>query len=98
MPPREPIYCYYSRNGVREAASEHVRDARYKLYADGRLFDTVEDPLEASALPESGIPESLRARVDRLKVALERHRGITKASDPRIEARRRALSGKRQSG
>lgn len=29
------IYCWYERNGVREKASEHVREQRYKLYATG---------------------------------------------------------------
>jgi len=48
--PREWIYCWYSRNGVRKKASQHIRDQRYKLYATGKFFDVVKDVLEQRPL------------------------------------------------
>ncbi|MCH7727809.1 MAG: sulfatase-like hydrolase/transferase, partial [Planctomycetes bacterium] len=48
--PREWIYCWYSRNGVRKNASQHVRDRRYKLYATSKFFDVQKDVLEQRPL------------------------------------------------
>jgi len=53
--PRAWIYCWYERNGVRKKASQHVRDQRYKLYDDGRMYDVANDfyenkPLDVDAL------------------------------------------------
>ncbi|MGH6793600.1 MAG: sulfatase-like hydrolase/transferase, partial [Opitutaceae bacterium] len=45
---KEAIYCWYQRNGVREAATQHTRDQRYKLYATGAFFDTLIDPDEST--------------------------------------------------
>ncbi len=49
-PHRHWIYCWYHRNGVREEASQHVRNEHYKLYRNGDLFNTRDDLLERKRL------------------------------------------------
>ena len=46
--PREWIYCYYNPRPGRKGFPErqYVRNTRWKLYSDGRLFDVVTDRLE----------------------------------------------------
>ena len=46
--PREWIYCYYNPRPGRKGFPERqfVRDSRWKLYSDGRLFDVAADRLE----------------------------------------------------
>ena len=56
--PRDWIYCYYTPNKVGAKKSQpkiFARDRRYKLYADGRLFDVIADPLEVNPIePRAG--------------------------------------------
>jgi len=85
---KDHIYCWYHRNGKRDAASEHVRDRRYKLYADGRFYDVVRDPREKEELGESAGERAKEARA-RLETALERHRAVTERRDPIQRAKRR---------
>ncbi len=47
--PRKWIYCWYSRNGGANG-QEWVRNQRFKLYRDGRLFDIQNDVLEKSPI------------------------------------------------
>lgn len=82
------IYCWYERNGMRGKASQHVRDAQYKLYADGRLFDVLADPDEKKALAKSTIPAKDAERIERLRDGLKKHVAVTEASDP-IQKKRR---------
>jgi arylsulfatase A len=89
------IYCWYSRDGLRDKASEHVRDVRHKLYASGRFFDVVADPDEKNNLAAAGIPEKLRDIHTRLKAALDRHLAITKEADPVLTKRRGELNRSR---
>lgn len=86
---KDYIYCWYSRGGERQKASQHVRDARHKLYMDGRFFDVVEDPGEKNNLASNGVPEELREIHTRLKETLDKHLAITREADP-ILAKRRA--------
>ncbi|MFT5471013.1 MAG: arylsulfatase A [Verrucomicrobiales bacterium] len=86
--PREYIYCWYERNGVREKASQHVRNARYKLYASGKFFDTDDDPLEKIDLTANGVPEQLAVVHAQLTAALKPHVEATKKADP-IQKKRR---------
>ena len=88
---KEYIYCWYSRDGRRERASQHVRDARHKLYATGHFYDVVADPLETKNLAADGIPEDLRATHDKLKASLEKHLAITREADPAVNHRRARL-------
>lgn len=60
--PKSWIYCWYQRNGVRNKASQHVRDPQYKLYADGRMYDVAADereqhPLDVTALDAAARPK-----------------------------------------
>jgi arylsulfatase A len=45
--PREWIYCYYCPRPEKTPPIRFVRDRRWKLYGDGRLFDVLNDPGEA---------------------------------------------------
>lgn len=76
------IYCWYERNGFRGKASQHVRDAQYKLYADGRLFDVLADPDEKNDLAEGAKPLSDSSRIMRLRDAMKKHVAVTEAADP----------------
>ncbi|MDY0170245.1 MAG: sulfatase-like hydrolase/transferase [Thermoguttaceae bacterium] len=88
--PREKdhIYCWYHRNGVREEASQHVRTARHKLYADGRFLDVEADPGEQTDLATGLIPAESKPVYDRLREALARHMEVTRAADARQNAKR----------
>lgn len=86
--PRDYIYCWYERDGRRENASQHVRNARYKLYSDGKFFDTREDPLENADLAAAGLPEELTAIHAKLKAALAPHLAATEKADPIQNAKR----------
>jgi arylsulfatase A-like enzyme len=61
-PPRDWIFNQYDTNRV-------VRDTRFKLYGDGRLFDVTADPDEQRDLAGSREPATVAAR-DRLQGAL----------------------------
>ncbi|XAM00747.1 sulfatase-like hydrolase/transferase [Phycisphaeraceae bacterium D3-23] len=79
---RTYIYCWYQRNGVRETASQHVRTAQLKLYADGRLFNTLEDPDETTPIGTATLNAEDRATYAMLSDALGHHTTITEACDP----------------
>lgn len=61
-PPREWILNEYHDVRV-------VRDERFKLYSDGRLFDANQDPVEKNNLAASAMPEAVAAKA-RLQAAL----------------------------
>jgi arylsulfatase A-like enzyme len=63
-PPREWILNEYHETRV-------VRDARYKLYSDGRFFDLQEDPDERNDLRQAG-PAPVTAARQRLQGVLDR--------------------------
>jgi arylsulfatase A len=90
---KDSIYCWYSRDGERDKASQHVRDARHKLYQNGKFFDVVADPDEKNDLAAGDMPDVLRLTRDRLKAALDKHLAITKGADP-IQAESRAKIGR----
>ena len=52
--PRASIYIWFSRSGKSAEAQAFARDARYKLYEDGRFFDVARDRMEQNPLPEIG--------------------------------------------
>lgn len=92
---KETIYCWYERNGDREKASQHVRDQRYKLYANGAFFDTWEDRAEEYDLAKEEISKELQPLHTKLKAALDRHLAITKKADPIQNAKRNKNSKKK---
>jgi len=85
---KEAIYCWYSRDGDRKAASQHARDARFKLYANGAFFDIQADPDEKENLAGGALPEALREPHARLASFLDRHLAVTRKADPILGARR----------
>lgn len=92
--PRDAVYCWYERNGIRnKKASQHTRADRYKLYATGKFFDTQEDPLEKNDLAASGLPEQLAAIHKSLKTALDLRIVVTTKFDPIQSARVKAWKG-----
>lgn len=68
--PREWIFCHYwGRGRNRKETREFVRDQRWKLYNDGKMYDIRSDVLELSPLQETE-PELVAVR-KRLQAALE---------------------------
>jgi len=86
---KDYIYCWYQRDGVREKASQHVRNQKYKLYADGSLFDTVNDRLEKNNLAKQKDHEVFQSDFATLKSGLDKYVAITKAADP-VQAEKRS--------
>ena len=68
---REWVFCHYwgARGRKREGTEEFARDQRWKLYGDGRLYDTRSDPHEANALQQ--LSEEAQAAKLRLEKAIE---------------------------
>ena len=71
-PEREWVFCYYDpRWGTEPKANrdKFAFDGRFKLYQNGHYFDVPEDYLEEAPLTESGVPASVR---ERLQAAMAR--------------------------
>ena len=74
---REWIYCYYFprpsskkyNNKYSHYEVSFARDKRYKLYDDGKLFDTLDDVLEKTPLPAQAQAETRK----KLQAALDSH-------------------------
>jgi arylsulfatase A len=59
--PREWIFCHYDPKWLgRKKATRFVRDKRWKLYANGDLYDVPADTLEQNPNPAG--PEAAEAR------------------------------------
>ncbi|MCB1229676.1 MAG: sulfatase-like hydrolase/transferase, partial [Verrucomicrobiae bacterium] len=91
---KNAIYCWYHRDGVRDQASQHARDQRYKLYATGELYDTVEDMEEKKDLAAGGVPDSLKEEYAKLKAVLDPQVAAAAAADETIEAKQAKFGGK----
>jgi len=72
--PRTWIYSWYARDGGPKGA-ESARNHEYRLYADGRLFQVANDPLEQSPLDAKDAPPAARQARMELQAALDRFRG-----------------------
>ncbi len=67
--PRENIFIYYCPNPERSKPLRFVRNERWKLYGDNRLFDVANDVLEKKPVtgPASdGIRKQLQAALDKM--------------------------------
>ena len=100
LPPRDGIACYYwprPKTRKKSSAKRFARDRRYKLYADGRLFDVVADPEEQSALASDKDDDALRdarARLGRVLAKIRANpKNSRKAPDERKQPSRVTLSG-----
>ncbi len=72
--PRDWIYSYYRPNQLGARKSELrilARDRRYKLYADGRLFDVLADPLELIPIESGAGGEQASEARTRLQAVLD---------------------------
>ena len=90
---KRAIYCWYQRDGIRDKASEHVRTDRYKLYGDGRFYDTQSDPQEKRdltgvLLAEDKLSDERKPFTRLLREELRRHQSLTAESDERLRKRR----------
>lgn len=56
--PRDWVFCHYDPVWGNFEPDRFARDHQYKLYRDGRMFDTDADPLETSPLPAGAAPQS----------------------------------------
>jgi arylsulfatase A len=77
--PREWIYCWYSRNGGAKGA-ELARDQKYKLYADGNMYDVVKDPGESQPLDAASATAEVKAAREKLQKALDSYKGTRSAA------------------
>ncbi|MDP6447093.1 MAG: sulfatase-like hydrolase/transferase [Pirellulaceae bacterium] len=68
--PREWVYCYYCPRPERSKPVRFVRDQRWKLYGDGRLFDIAQDPFEKSPITTPAEIEGAAAALTKLQAAL----------------------------
>ena len=84
---RRSIYCWYQRDGNRGKESQHTRDRRHKLYADGQFFDVVDDFTEKSPLDVDRLPETLRGVYAELKASLDEQRAVTEEATRRMNPR-----------
>lgn len=73
--PKEALYVWYNPSGGASAKYEFAHDAHYKLYADGRFFDTVADDREKSPLKEADLGVEAKAAHAKLKALLAAHQG-----------------------
>lgn len=67
--PREFAYCYYWPRPEKGEPSRFVHDGHWKLYADGTLFNTDDDPDEKSPVPKrQNIRQRLQAALDSVQL------------------------------
>lgn len=90
--PRDWIYCWYSRDGIRDKARELVRNQRFKVYGDGKIFNVVDDFNEENPLKKSDLEGSDKATVVMLNSVLKEHLAITAEADPIQNAKRDNLT------
>ena len=68
--PRDWVFCHYEpRHGKNNRKVRYAQDARFKLYQDGKLYDTEKDPLEQKPLKDDPLPAraKLQAVLDRFE-------------------------------
>jgi arylsulfatase A len=61
--PKEWIFCHYGPKHGRRKLRRFVRDKRWKLYANGELYDLAADGLEESANPSGKEATAARERL-----------------------------------
>lgn len=100
--PKDALYVWYNPAGGARALHEFAHDARYKLYADGRFFDTIADDLEKSPLKESELSPEAKAVRTKLKSLLDAQEGPRDAyfvregeSGPGGQAAKKGKAGKK---
>ncbi|MEM9280530.1 MAG: sulfatase-like hydrolase/transferase [Verrucomicrobiota bacterium] len=89
--PREWIYCWYSRDGIRDKAKEHVRNQQFKIYGNGKIYHVVDDFEEKNPIKKSELEGTDLETVRTLNEVLKEHLFITDEADPVQAAKREAL-------
>lgn len=87
---RDYVYCWYHRDGVRNKASQHVRDQTYKLYANGKFFDVAKDFSEKKPLDVESLTAEQSKRYQYLQAALKKHTADTDNATPGILKKQQA--------
>jgi len=73
--PKDALYVWYNPSGGAKAQYEFAHEARYKLYADGRLFDTVADDRENTPLKGTDLSAEAKAARTKLQAVLDANKG-----------------------
>jgi arylsulfatase A len=73
--PKDALYVWYNPSGGAKAQYEFAHEARYKLYADGRFFDTVADDREKSPLKDAELSAEAKAARTKLQAVLDANQG-----------------------
>jgi arylsulfatase A len=73
--PKDALYVWYNPSGGASAKYEFAHDAHYKLYTDGRFFDTVADDREKSPLKETDLNDEAKAAQAKFKALIAAHQG-----------------------
>ncbi|MEM9481315.1 MAG: sulfatase-like hydrolase/transferase [Verrucomicrobiota bacterium] len=86
--PRDYIYCWYERTGIREKASEYVRNEKFKLYGGGRFYNVKKDMEEKKDLRANGAYGGWEKTYKMLDAALRKHMLVTDEFDPLLNEKR----------
>jgi len=85
--PRQWVYCDHNPHPgwAKERFTEQrwARNARYKLYGDGRFYDVANDVLEQRPIPLGGLTPEVREVRGRLQAVLDRYPPIPTKPDTR---------------
>ena len=73
--PKDALYVWYNPSGGTKAQYEFAHDAHYKLYTDGRFFDTVADDREKTPLKDADLSAEAKAVRTKLQTLLDAHQG-----------------------
>ena len=73
--PKDALYVWYNPSGGASAKYEFAHDAHYKLYTDGRFFDTVADDREKTPLKEADLNDEAKAAHAKFKALIAAHQG-----------------------
>lgn len=98
--PRQWIYAWYSpRQGTDLSVAEFAFNQQYKLYKNGRFFDTQSDPGEERPLQVSSLTGTAAAASKVLQEALDGYRGARPAElDAAINGAGKVRDAKKATG
>lgn len=79
---RSYVYCHYNpqstktgSNGAKIEAGNYIRNRTYKLYGDGKLYNTFKDPNEENPLESSDINQNIYKMLATNLAAIEKEGG-----------------------
>ncbi len=73
--PREWLYSWYNPSGGATAKAEFAQDGRYKLYTNGRFYNTENDDKEQTPLSDKDLDENAKTAKVNLQTALNQFSG-----------------------